>query len=455
MITCNGIVGLSLAGRRRCDAARGEFNAEGTATALASVATLATLSLVLPIVHDEPHRPGVLDQPADVRGARVARALRPVRLRPDRSATATTSCRSSSAADDRRRTPTPPTDREALTSLGLLVVALVAVVGLRRRVAGDRGRGRRDRRAAVGGRRRDRAARPAARDAGRGAQRAPGPGADELQPRARLGDGEHRPDDPGDRGRVDLAQGRSCSGSARPRWCCWHHGGRRGADAPARPRDRAGGRRAPRALRRLHALAINPEPGDAPPPRRGGRGSAGRGARSRRGGAAPAGTTPRPVVSSRSQPARIDARGGDRRRGAPHDGLRLERVGDARAAEAAAGRAAGLCRTRGDCDAIRLGSSSGCSAWLAMTSGTPARIAAANGARSPWPATVAGRKSVFAVERPKPGKCLTVGEDAGCARSRGPSRRRARATCVASPGERARAHDRAAATSRRRRPARG
>ena len=47
MITCNGIVGLSLlVGTLRTRVA--EFNAEGTATALATVATLATLTLVLP-----------------------------------------------------------------------------------------------------------------------------------------------------------------------------------------------------------------------------------------------------------------------------------------------------------------------------------------------------------------------------------------------------------------------
>ncbi|MGH2944117.1 MAG: ionic transporter y4hA, partial [Solirubrobacteraceae bacterium] len=47
MITCNGIVGLSVligALQRRV----ASFNAEGTASALATVATLATLSLVLP-----------------------------------------------------------------------------------------------------------------------------------------------------------------------------------------------------------------------------------------------------------------------------------------------------------------------------------------------------------------------------------------------------------------------
>src|SRR5262245_3019248 len=47
MITCNGVVGLSIliVALRRHTAA---FNAEGTASALATVATLATLSLVLP-----------------------------------------------------------------------------------------------------------------------------------------------------------------------------------------------------------------------------------------------------------------------------------------------------------------------------------------------------------------------------------------------------------------------
>src|SRR5690242_4009427 len=47
MITCNGIVGLSLllATLRHRTA---QFNAEGTAAALATVITLATLSLVLP-----------------------------------------------------------------------------------------------------------------------------------------------------------------------------------------------------------------------------------------------------------------------------------------------------------------------------------------------------------------------------------------------------------------------
>ena len=76
------------------------------------------------------------------------------------------------------------------------------------------------------------------------AQRAPRPRADELQPRARLGDGEHRADDPGDRGRLDLARR-----PARAR-------ARRDADRPARDHRRRR-RRSPssRAGRRCRRAA--------------------------------------------------------------------------------------------------------------------------------------------------------------------------------------------------------
>ena len=69
MITCNGIVGLSLlvgALRRRV----ATFNAEGTATALATVATLATLTLVLPTFTTS--RPGPEFSPAQLAFAAVA-----------------------------------------------------------------------------------------------------------------------------------------------------------------------------------------------------------------------------------------------------------------------------------------------------------------------------------------------------------------------------------------------
>jgi Ca2+:H+ antiporter len=127
MITCNGIVGLSLlVGTLRHRVAT--FNAEGTASALATVATLATLTLVLPT--STTSRPGPEFSPAQLAFAAVASLalyglfvfVQTVRHRdyflPGAEA----------AAPDEHAEP--PTDREALTSLGLLVVALVAVVGL-------------------------------------------------------------------------------------------------------------------------------------------------------------------------------------------------------------------------------------------------------------------------------------------------------------------------------------
>jgi Ca2+:H+ antiporter len=127
MITCNGIVGLCLivgALRRRLAA----FNAEGSATALATVCTLAALSLVLPTFTEA--RAGPEFSPAQLAFAAVAsialyglfvfvQAIRhrdyflPVEEDPSHD----------EHAD-------PPSERDAFVSLGLLVVALVAVVGL-------------------------------------------------------------------------------------------------------------------------------------------------------------------------------------------------------------------------------------------------------------------------------------------------------------------------------------
>jgi Ca2+:H+ antiporter len=126
MITSNGIVGVCLlVGALRRHVA--SFNAEGTATALASVLTLATLSLVLPSFTTS--RPGPEFSPAQLAFAATASValyglfvvIQTVRHRdyflpvgpagPDEHAA-------------------PPSDREALRSLALLLVALVAVVGL-------------------------------------------------------------------------------------------------------------------------------------------------------------------------------------------------------------------------------------------------------------------------------------------------------------------------------------
>ncbi|GLY24085.1 ionic transporter y4hA [Micromonospora sp. NBRC 101691] len=140
MITCNGIVGLSLllaTVRRRVVV----FNPEGTGAALATVLTLATLSLVLPtftigspgsaftgpqlafaavsslflyatfvFVQNVRHRDYFLPPPREVLASSPPR-------RPD------------AAVGDEEHAPVPPMTT-ALGSFALLIVALVAVVGL-------------------------------------------------------------------------------------------------------------------------------------------------------------------------------------------------------------------------------------------------------------------------------------------------------------------------------------
>ena len=130
MITCNGIVGLALLiGAFRFNIPR--FNAEGTGTALAAVATLATLTLVLPKFTTS--RPGPEFSPPQLAFAAIASLVvygvfvvtqtgrhrdffLPV-----------TSSGEVVAADEHAD---PPTGRATLISLALLLVALVTVVGL-------------------------------------------------------------------------------------------------------------------------------------------------------------------------------------------------------------------------------------------------------------------------------------------------------------------------------------
>jgi Ca2+:H+ antiporter len=124
MITCNGVIGLSLmvgALRRRV----ASFNAEGSATALATVSTLATLTLVVPTFTTS--RPGPEFSPAQLAFAAVVSivlyglfvVVQTVRHRdyflPE---------------SEPEEHAAPPSDRAALASLALLTVALVAVVGL-------------------------------------------------------------------------------------------------------------------------------------------------------------------------------------------------------------------------------------------------------------------------------------------------------------------------------------
>ncbi|WP_218019135.1 calcium:proton antiporter [Nocardia salmonicida] len=130
MITCNGIFGLVLlvgALRRRVAV----FNAEGTGAALATVATLATLSLVLPTFTTS--APGPEFSPAQLAFAAVASlALYGlfVMVQTVRHPDDFLPVEDGGAVDDSDTPGHAPSDRAALISLGMLVLALICVVGL-------------------------------------------------------------------------------------------------------------------------------------------------------------------------------------------------------------------------------------------------------------------------------------------------------------------------------------
>ncbi|MEU5762454.1 ionic transporter y4hA [Nocardia sp. NPDC047648] len=130
MITCNGIFGLCLlvgALRRRVAV----FNAEGTGAALATVATLATLSLVLPTFTTS--KPGPEFSPAQLAFAAVASLalyglfvlVQTVRHPGDFLPVEV----GGTVADGDEHIESPSA-RTALTALALLLVALICVVGL-------------------------------------------------------------------------------------------------------------------------------------------------------------------------------------------------------------------------------------------------------------------------------------------------------------------------------------
>jgi Ca2+:H+ antiporter len=130
MITCNGIVGLALLiGGLRFSITK--FNAEGAGAALSTIATLATLSLVLPTFTTS--RPGPEFSPAQLTFAALASVIlyaafvltQTVRHR-DFFLPVTSAGEVVEAEDH----ADPPSSRAALVSLGLLLAALVAVVGL-------------------------------------------------------------------------------------------------------------------------------------------------------------------------------------------------------------------------------------------------------------------------------------------------------------------------------------
>lgn len=135
MITCNGIVGLSIVlAALRSRSRLASFSAEGSATALATVLTLATLCLVLPTFTTS--EPGPVFSSSQLAFAGVASIVlyllfvfvQTVRHRdfflPE--------------GDDveEEEHAAPPTTAAALRSLGLLLLALVAVVGLAKTASG-------------------------------------------------------------------------------------------------------------------------------------------------------------------------------------------------------------------------------------------------------------------------------------------------------------------------------
>ncbi|MCM6778145.1 ionic transporter y4hA [Nocardia sp. CDC159] len=132
MITCNGIFGLSLlvgAVRRRVAV----FNAEGTGAALATVATLATLSLVLPTFTTS--KPGPEFSGSQLAFAAVASLLLYglfVTVQTVRHPDDFLPVEEEDSDDEQHE---PPSTRSTLLSMALLLVALVGVVGLAKMVS--------------------------------------------------------------------------------------------------------------------------------------------------------------------------------------------------------------------------------------------------------------------------------------------------------------------------------
>lgn len=147
MITCNGIVGLCLLlGSLRTRVA--VFNPEGTGAALATVATLATLSLALPSFTTS--TPGPDFSPTQLTFASVAALVlyglfvttqtvrhREYFLPPELIDRPTADDRHGGTHDGTHGGTHDelPSNRETTTSLVLLMVALVAVVGLAKTVS--------------------------------------------------------------------------------------------------------------------------------------------------------------------------------------------------------------------------------------------------------------------------------------------------------------------------------
>ena len=130
MITINGVLGLSLLlGARRFGIVN--FNAEGTGGMLATVATLATVCLVLPTVTESqpgPEFTGPQLAFAAVASLALYGAFVVTQTVRHRDFFLPVAADGEPLAEDEHAAP--PSSREAWVSLGFLLLALVAVVGL-------------------------------------------------------------------------------------------------------------------------------------------------------------------------------------------------------------------------------------------------------------------------------------------------------------------------------------
>jgi Ca2+:H+ antiporter len=135
IITCNGIVGLALLlGSIRHGIPR--FNPEGTGAALAIVATLATLTLVLPTFTTTVHEPRFsASQLIFVAIAAVILYGGFVYTQTGRHREFFLPVTEGGKVIDGDDHATPPTVRTSLLSLAMLLVSLVAVVGLAKTIS--------------------------------------------------------------------------------------------------------------------------------------------------------------------------------------------------------------------------------------------------------------------------------------------------------------------------------
>lgn len=128
MITTNGVVGFSLLAATFKRGRIAEFNAEGTGGALAAVATIATLCLVVPTFTEGRSGPEFTGgQLAFAAVSALGLYLLFVGVQTVRHRDYFLPTETAEAGDDVHADP--PSDRTAVISLALLVVALVAVVG--------------------------------------------------------------------------------------------------------------------------------------------------------------------------------------------------------------------------------------------------------------------------------------------------------------------------------------